>query len=283
MITSVSTNPYALSSHSKGESFHPPRPPSYVANVSSLAEVQGVVKLCSSHNTPLVPFGAGTSLEGHVSCLRQGSVSLSTMESFNGLLSVDEESMSCVVEPGITRHSLNSHLRATGLHFPVDPGADATLGGMAATNASGTSAVKYGTMKENVLGMEVVTADGEVRSGEEWKTREATLRNKRNTSSLCGLLRSPCFARRASLPALPTSLRFLTQHTLRLFHSSQVCRVGCGAKKNSAGYDLKNLFVGSEGTLGVITSLTLKLHPLPANVSSGVSRFPSLLSAAGEE
>ncbi|GMH84540.1 hypothetical protein TrST_g1317 [Triparma strigata] len=211
-------NPYELDRHGRGESFHPSLPPDAICHPRSAEEVKQIVKLCASTGTALVPFGAGTSLEGHVGNASP-HITISTTKHFNKLVSVDPASLQCTVQPGITRHQLNHELRDTGLQFMVDPGADASIGGMAATNASGTSAVKFGVMRDNVLQVKVVTASGE----------EVT--------------------------------------------------AGSRTFKNSAGYDLKNLFVGSEGTLGIITELTLRLHPIVDNIVSSVCAFENLTQA----
>jgi D-lactate dehydrogenase (cytochrome) len=188
--------------------------PDAVVFPCSTEEVQQAVRICAAHGVPIVPFGAGTSFEGHVNA-PFGGVSLD-MREMNRVLVVHEEDFDCVVEPGVTRKALNEHLRASGLFFPVDPGADASLGGMASTRASGTTTVRYGTMKDNVLALKAVLPNGEL---------------------------------------ISTSRR---------------------ARKSSAGYDLTRLLVGAEGTLGVITELTLKLHAIPEAVSAGVCTFPTV-------
>jgi D-lactate dehydrogenase (cytochrome) len=205
--------------HAHTTTYIPNQPPDGVVFAESAEEVQEVVRVCSEHRAPVIPFGAGTSLEGHLNA-PGGGVSLD-MSRMNRLLAVHAEDLDCVIEPGITRKALNEQLRDTGLFFPIDPGADATLGGMAATRASGTNAVRYGTMRENVLALKAVTADGKL---------------------------------------ITTSMR---------------------VKKTSAGYDLTRLLVGSEGTLGIITELTLKLAGIPQAVSGGVCPFPSVEAACG--
>src|SRR4029078_12596944 len=193
------------------------QPPDAVVFPQSSADVQQVVRICAQHNMPLVPFGQGSSLEGQVNA-PLGGVSIDFRD-MNKVLAVHPEDLDCVIEPGITRKQLNEQLRDRGVFFPIDPGADASLGGMAATRASGTNAVRYGTMKDNVLSLKVVLANGELMST----------------------------ARRA--------------------------------KKTASGYDLPRLIVGSEGTLGVITELTLRLAGIPEAISSGVCPFPSVEAA----
>ena len=203
--------------HGRDESPFSVRPPDAVVFCESTEDVVAVVSLADRHAVPLIPFGVGSSLEGHLLAVQGGiSVDLSRM---NRVLRVNPEDLTVIVEPGVTREQLNREIRDTGLFFPIDPGANASLGGMAATRASGTNAVRYGTMRENVLGLTVVTASGEV------------------------------------------------IHT------------GTRAKKSSAGYDLTRLMVGSEGTLGVITGITLKLYPLPEAVSAAICHFPSIGAA----
>jgi D-lactate dehydrogenase (cytochrome) len=205
--------------HSHGESYHPPIAPDVVCFPATTVEVAQIVRISARFQLPIVPFGAGTSLEGHVHALR-GGITIDTRD-LNRVVRVSTDDLDATVESGVTRLQLTKALRNTGLMFPIDPGADATLGGMAATRASGTTAVRYGTMRENVLGLTVVLADG------------------------------------------------------------RVITTGTRARKSAAGYDLTRLFVGSEGTLGVITELTVRLHPLPEAVSSAVCSFESIDGAVG--
>lgn len=215
----ISTNRALREQHSRGEDTTPPTLPDAVAFVQTTEEVSRLLALCHHHGVAVTPFGAGTSLEGHVNPVRAGiSLDLSRMKA---VLEVNAADMDCLVEPGVTRQELNALLRETGLFFPVDPGSHATIGGMCATRASGTNAVRYGTMRENVLGLEVVLADG------------------------------------------------------------RVIETGGRTRKASNGYDLTRLFIGSEGTLGVITKVRLRLHGLPEAMSAAVCQFPTLAAAVG--
>ncbi|WP_028209474.1 FAD-binding oxidoreductase [Paraburkholderia mimosarum] len=210
----VSNSEAVRAHHGRDESPFDPQLPDAVVFAQSTGEVQTIVKLCARYGVPIIPYGNGSSLEGHLLAVQGGvSIDLSQM---NRVLSINAEDLTVTVEPGISRKQLNEALRDTGLFFPIDPGADASIGGMTATRASGTNAVRYGTMRENVLGLTAVLADG------------------------------------------------------------RVVKTGTRARKSSAGYDLTRLFVGSEGTLGVITEITLRLYPQPEAVSAAVCAFPSM-------
>jgi D-lactate dehydrogenase (cytochrome) len=203
--------------HGRDESSFEAPPPAAVVFAEKTQDVADAVRLAAQYDVPVIPFGVGSSLEGHLLAVQGGiSIDVSRM---NNVLSINAEDLTVTVQAGVTRKQVNEAVKSTGLFFPIDPGADATIGGMSATRASGTNAVRYGTMRENVLSLEVVTASGEV------------------------------------------------IHT------------GTRAKKSSAGYDLTRLMVGSEGTLGVITEITLRLYPLPEAISAAICSFPSIEAA----
>lgn len=208
------TSAGVLAAHGHGEAFHPDLPPDAVVYPRSTAEVQAITRICAEHRIPIIPFGAGTSLEGNVAA-PHGGVSLDLTQ-MDAVLEVHAADMDCTVQPGVTREALNAHLRDSGLFFPIDPGANASIGGMVATRASGTTAVRYGTMRDNVLWLSIVLADG------------------------------------------------------TLFRTAR------RARKSSAGYDLTRLFTGSEGTLGIITEIGLRLHGQPEHVAAASCAFPDL-------
>jgi len=203
--------------HSHTTTYIPSQLPDAVVFAESTEEVQDVVRVCAEHKVPVIPFGTGTSLEGGVNA-PAGGICIDLMR-MNAILSVNPEDLDVTLQPGVTREELNVHLRDQGLFFPIDPGANASLGGMASTRASGTNAVRYGTMRDNVISITAVMPDG------------------------------------------------------------KVVKTASRARKSSAGYDLTRLLVGSEGTLGIITELTLRLYGIPENISSGVCQFPSVEAA----
>lgn len=203
--------------HGRDESSYDPAPPDAVIFAHSTDEVSAIVALCALHNVPIIPYGSGSSLEGHLLALQGGlSIDLSEM---NAIVAIHPEDLTATVQAGVTRKALNEQLRDTGLFFPIDPGADASLGGMAATRASGTNAVRYGSMRENVLALTVVLADG------------------------------------------------------------RIIKTGTRARKSSAGYDLTRMFVGSEGTLGIITEVTVRIYPQPEHLSVATCTFPTMNEA----
>ncbi len=213
----LSTGAALLEQHSHGEDTHPPVLPDAVAFIETGAEAAQLLQLCHQHGVPVIPFGAGTSLEGHVTPVR-GGISVDTSR-MTAILEVNAADMDCRVQAGVTRQQLNEHLRDQGLFMPVDPGSVCTLGGMCATRASGTAAVRYGTIRENVLGLQVALADG------------------------------------------------------------RLIETGGRVRKSSTGYDLTHLMIGSEGTLGLITEIQLRLHPIPEAMSAAICQFDTLAGA----
>lgn len=213
----LSTAQAVREQHGRDEGSIQAPPPAAVVFAESTQDVQDAMRLAAQHEVPVIAYGAGSSLEGHLLAV-QGGISIDVGR-MNKVLSIDADDLTVTVQPGITRKALNEAIKDTGLFFPIDPGADASIGGMAATRASGTNAVRYGTMRENVLALEVVTANGDV------------------------------------------------------------IRTGTRAKKSSAGYDLTRLMVGSEGTLGIFTEVTVRLYPLPEAVSAAICSFPSIEAA----